>query len=144
MAEQVRVAELSELEKNQPLCVEHAGVPYVVIKTKKGIKAFVSLCSHKELAMFPPQLKKGCLVCPHHKVVFDAASGEVVDDRGKDVPCGLPTVRTTVIDDVLYLCARKKHRKIVPKRVRKRVRKAGKETRRALSLLQSNQLIRRN
>jgi nitrite reductase/ring-hydroxylating ferredoxin subunit len=127
MAEQIRVAELSELEKHKPVCVEYAGVPYIVVKTKKGIKAFISLCSHKELAMFPPKLKDGCLICPHHKVVFDAASGDVVDDQGKDVPFGLPKVQTTVVDGVLYLSARKKHRKIVPKRARKWTRRAGKK-----------------
>ena len=127
MAELVRIAALSELEENQPFCLEHAGVPYVVVKTKKGIKAFVALCSHKELAMFPPLLKKGCLVCPHHKVVFDAITGDVLDDRDKDAPYGLPQVQVNILNNVLYLSARQKHRKLVPKRERKRVRKLAKK-----------------
>jgi nitrite reductase/ring-hydroxylating ferredoxin subunit len=128
MAERVRVARVAKLETGKPYCIEHAGVPYVVVKTKRGIKAFVSLCSHKELAMFPPKLKKGCLVCPHHKVEFDAVSGAVKDDQGKDVPYGLPEVKTSIVEGVLYLSAKKKHHKFVPKRERKRVARIAKKT----------------
>jgi nitrite reductase/ring-hydroxylating ferredoxin subunit len=127
MAERVRILELSALEKDQPVCIEHSGVPYVIVKTRHGVKAFISLCSHKELAMFPPKFKKGCLVCPYHKVSFDAQTGSVVDDRGKAVPLGLPQVQTEEVEGVLYLNAKKKHRKIIPKSVRKWVKKAAKK-----------------
>jgi nitrite reductase/ring-hydroxylating ferredoxin subunit len=127
MAEQVRIAELATLERDEPVCVEHAGVPYVIIKTKDGIQAFVSVCSHKELAMFPPRFKKGCLVCPYHKVAFDAQTGSVVDDQGKHVPLGLAQVQTEEIEGVLYLKAKKKQRRRVPKAVRKWVKKAVKQ-----------------
>lgn len=127
MAEQVRVTKLSKLIEGELFCVQQDGVPYVVIKTKKGIKAYVSFCSHKKLAMFPPKLKGSCVVCPHHKVEFAVASGKVKDDQGKDVPFGLPQVRVVEVDGVLYLRTKKKHRKVVPKRERKRVAKLVKK-----------------
>jgi nitrite reductase/ring-hydroxylating ferredoxin subunit len=123
----VRIAEGAALERGEPVCIEHAGVPYVIVKTYHGVKAFISLCSHKELAMFPPKFKKGCLVCPYHKVSFDAQTGSVVDDQGKDVPLGLPQVQTEEVEGVLYLNVKKKHRKIVPKPVRKWTKKAAKK-----------------
>lgn len=129
MAEQVRVTELTRLEQDTPVCLEYAGVPYVVIKTIHGVHAFLSVCAHKELAMFPPKFKKGCLVCPHHKVAFAAQTGLVLDDQGKDVPYGLLPVQTEEIDGVLYLSAKKNHRKHVPKAVRKWVKKAAKKQR---------------
>lgn len=118
MSEQIRVAKLSELDEKAPLCLEHRGVPYAVLKTKAGIRAFVSFCTHKELAMFPPKLKKECLVCPHHKVAFDMFSGKVVDDKGKDVD-DLKAVTVEIINDEVFLIAKKKHRAIVPKSERK-------------------------
>lgn len=127
MAELIRVTELAQLTDTQPFCLEHRGVPYVVVKTKKGIKAYVSLCAHKDLAMFPPKFKKGCLVCPYHKVSFAATSGKVEDDQGKDVPHGLPPVRVLVENDVLFLQARKKHRRVVPKGQRKRIKRLGQK-----------------
>jgi nitrite reductase/ring-hydroxylating ferredoxin subunit len=121
MAEQVRVTKLSKLTEGEPFCLQHKGVPYVVVRTKKGIKAYVSFCSHKELVMFPPIFKGSCLVCPHHKVEFAAVSGKVKDDQGKVVPFGLLQVRVVAVEGVLYLWAKKKHRKLIPKQERKRV-----------------------
>jgi nitrite reductase/ring-hydroxylating ferredoxin subunit len=126
VSESVRVAPVAEMEELEPLCVEHRGVPYCVVKTKAGVRAFVSFCTHKDLAMFPPGMKKGRLVCPHHKVTFDAETGEVVDDRGKDVD-DLEPAEVEVAGDVVYLKAKKKHRALVPKGERKKIKKRGKE-----------------
>lgn len=122
MSELIRVAPISELGELEPLCVAHRGVPYCVVKTKEGVRAFVSLCTHKDLAMFPPDVKKGHLICPHHKVAFDPDSGKVVDARGKDAD-DLKPVKVQVIDGVVYLKAKKKHRALVPKGERRRVKK---------------------
>ncbi|HYE72196.1 MAG TPA: Rieske 2Fe-2S domain-containing protein [Blastocatellia bacterium] len=122
MSERLRVGSLSELNEREPFCIEHRGVPYTLIKTKHGVRAFVSFCTHKDLAMFPPKLKKECLVCPHHKVAFEIGSGKVVDDRGKDVD-DLQMVDVEVINDEVFLIAKKKHRAIVPKSERKWVKK---------------------
>jgi len=122
MREHIRVAAVSELQDMKPICVEHRGVPYALIKVQEDIQAYVSLCAHKNLVMDPPHVAKGCLVCPHHHVTFDPASGEVVDNRGKKVPEGLMPVPLMVIDGVVYLKCRKKHRKLVPKRQRLKVK----------------------
>jgi len=126
MRERIRVAAVSELRDMKPACVEHRGVLYAIIKVQDDIKAYVSLCAHKNLVMDPPQVSKGCLICPHHRVTFDAMSGEVVDARGKKMPQGLMPVALMVIDGVVYLEARKKHRKLVPKRQRFKVKRKHK------------------
>jgi len=122
MAELIHLPPASEIEELRPLSVQHRGVPYCVVKVGGEVRAYVAVCSHKDLAMFPPQLKAGRLVCPHHKVAFDPATGEVADDRGKEVPSGLPSVKLEVIDGALYLKAKKKHRRLLPKSERRRVR----------------------
>src|SRR5919109_2413869 len=114
MAEMIEVAPLAQLTEEEPLCIEHGGVPYCLIKVGEKVCAYVSICTHKDLAMFPPKMKKGLMVCPHHKVAFDAVTGEVVKDRGKSVE-DLTRVRTEIVDGVIYLEARKRHRKLVPK-----------------------------
>jgi nitrite reductase/ring-hydroxylating ferredoxin subunit len=123
MRERIRVAAVSELHDMEPICVEHRGVLYVTIKVQGELKGYVSLCAHKDLVMDPPRVAKGCLVCPHHKVTFDPTSGAVVDDRGKKVPQGLMPVELVVADGVVYLETRKKHRKLVPKRQRFKVKR---------------------
>jgi nitrite reductase/ring-hydroxylating ferredoxin subunit len=125
MTELVPVARFSQIGEMIPSCVEHDGVPYCLIKVGDTIKAFVSICTHKDLAMFPPKIKKGRLVCPHHKVAFDPVTGEVVKDRGKDVD-GLVPVEVQIIEDVVHLEARKNHRKLVPKGERKWLEKQSK------------------
>ena len=126
MAELIPVALLERLKEMEPVCLEHGGVPYCVIKVGAEVSAFVAICTHKELAMFPPKPKKGLLVCPHHKVAFDPATGEVVDDRGKSVD-DLASVKVEVVDGVVLLEARKRHRKLVSKRERRWVKKENKK-----------------
>jgi nitrite reductase/ring-hydroxylating ferredoxin subunit len=118
MAEMIRVAQLVQLRDEEPLCIEHEGVPYCLVKVEGQIRAYLSICTHKDQAMFPPKMKKGLLVCPHHKVAFDPETGEVADDRGKKVDALLP-VRIEIVDDVIHLEARKRHRKLVPRRERR-------------------------
>jgi len=59
-------------------------------------------------------VKRGLLVCPHHKVGFDPVTGEVVKDRGKSVDC-LTRARIEIVDGVIFLEARNRYRKLVPK-----------------------------
>jgi nitrite reductase/ring-hydroxylating ferredoxin subunit len=101
-------------------------VPYCVVKTGEEVKAFVTICTHEDLAMFPPRVKKGRLVCPHHGVEFSGATGEVVKHHGKDAD-PLPEARLEINDGVVYLEARKRHRKLVPKRARKWVERQAKK-----------------
>lgn len=123
MRESICVGAVSELHEMVPICVAHRGVLYTIVKVQGEIKAYVSLCAHKNLVMDPPRVAKGCLVCPHHKVTFDPRSGDLVDDRGKDVPQGLMPVKLEVADGMVYLEARKKHRKLVPKRLRQKLKR---------------------
>lgn len=125
MAKLIPVAPPARLRRGKPLCVEHRGVPYCVVRTKKDkIKAFVTICTHKDLAMFPPAVKRRRLICPYHDVEFDTANGKVIKSRGKKVE-RLPQVAVKIVDDVIHLAARKKHRKLIPKAERKWVVKEG-------------------
>jgi nitrite reductase/ring-hydroxylating ferredoxin subunit len=126
MAEMIPIVPFARLEEMEPLCITYKEVPYCLIRVGDEINAFVSICTHKDLAMFPPKMKKGLMVCPHHKVAFDAVTGEVVKDRGKSV-AGLTRVRAEVIDGVIYLEARKRYRKLVPKSEREWVEKESKK-----------------
>lgn len=126
MAKLIRVAALSSLENMQPLYVEHRGVPYCVIKTEEELKAFVTICTHKDLAMFPALLKKDCLVCPHHGIAFDCITGKIAKAHGKDAD-PLPKVALEIVEDIVYLKTRKRHRKLLPKSERKWVAKQAKK-----------------
>jgi nitrite reductase/ring-hydroxylating ferredoxin subunit len=125
MAEMIPVVPFARLEEMKPLCVTSEGVPYCLIRIGDEVSAFVSICPHKELAMFPPKVKKGLLVCPHHKVGFDPVSGEVVKDRGKSVE-SLTPARIEIIDGVIFLEARNRYRKLVPKSEREWIVKESK------------------
>jgi nitrite reductase/ring-hydroxylating ferredoxin subunit len=127
MAEMIPIAPLAWLSEMEPLCIVREGVPYCLIRVGDEVNAFVSICTHKDLAMFPPKVKKGLMVCPHHKVAFDAVTGEVVKDRGKRVE-DLTRVRIEIVDGVIYLEARKRHRKLVPKSEREWVEKENKRS----------------
>lgn len=126
MAKLIPVAALPSLKNMQPVYIEHRGVPYCVIKTGEEVQAFVTICTHKDLAMFPALLKKDCLVCPHHGIAFDCATGKIAKAHGKDAD-PLPKVAIELIDDTVYLKARKRHRKLVPKSERKWVTKRAKK-----------------
>jgi nitrite reductase/ring-hydroxylating ferredoxin subunit len=128
MAEMIPIVLSARLGEMEPLCITYEGVPYCLIRVGDEINAFVSICTHKDLAMFPPKMKRGMMVCPHHKVAFDAATGEVVKDRGKSVE-NLTRVRTEIVDGVIYLEARKRYRKLVPKSERKWMEKERLEKR---------------
>jgi nitrite reductase/ring-hydroxylating ferredoxin subunit len=103
MAEKIRVSSLDDLAEMIPVCLTHQGVPYCVIKTSQGVKAFIAICPHEGKVMNPPLVNDGCLVCPFHKVAFDAISGEVREARKKRLPGGLSQVRAEILDEVVYL-----------------------------------------
>jgi nitrite reductase/ring-hydroxylating ferredoxin subunit len=129
MAKLIPVTPLAKLRRNKPICVEHRGVPYCVIRTKENkIKSFVTICTHKDLAMFPPDVKKGQLVCPYHDAAFDAATGKRLKSSRKKAK-SLPKVDVEVVEDVVFIETRKKHRKLIPKGERKWVEKEGKKFR---------------
>jgi nitrite reductase/ring-hydroxylating ferredoxin subunit len=129
MAKLVLVAPLAKLKRNKPICVEHRGVPYCVVKTKDGeIKSFVTVCTHKDLAMFPPDARNGKLICPFHDAAFDADTGRLSKSSRKKAK-RLPEVYVEIIDGVIHIEARKKHRKLLPKSERKWVEKEGRKLR---------------
>lgn len=139
MAKLISIVPLTALERGQPLCVEHRGVPYCVVRTKKDkVKAFVTICTHKDLAMFPPEVKKRRLVCPYHEVEFDAANGKVAKARGKKAK-RLPQVEVEILAGVIHLATRKKHRKLVPKKERRWVAKESAKQRQKQARVQSSE-----
>lgn len=127
MAKLIPVLPLSALKNQEPVCLQHRGVPYCLVRLgKKKVKAFVTVCSHKDLAMFPPDVKKKHMICPFHEVEFSATTGKVTKRRGKKVSA-LPKAGIEVIDGIVHLETRRKHRKLVPKGERKWVEREGKK-----------------
>ncbi len=127
MAKLIPVAPLAKMKKSEAICVEHRGVPYCVVKTNVGkVKSFVSICTHKDLAMFPPDVKKGKLICPYHEAAFDASTGKLAKSSRKKAK-RLPKVAVKVREGVIHIEARKKHRKLIPKSERKWVEKEGRK-----------------
>ena len=140
MAEMIPVVPLAWLEEMEPLCIAREGVPYCLIRVGDEVSAFVSICPHKELAMFPPKVRKGLLVCPHHKVGFDPMTGEVVKDRGKSVECLTPA-RIEIIDGVIFLEARNRHRKLLSRSEREWVEKESTRMDKKMEKLMEDKLI---
>ncbi|HKC87497.1 MAG TPA: Rieske (2Fe-2S) protein [Blastocatellia bacterium] len=129
MAKLIPVAPLAKLKRGKPLCVEHRGVPYCVVKAKDGeLRSFVTVCTHKGLAMFPPDARNGKLICPYHDAAFDTATGKLAKSSRKKAK-RLPRVDVEIIDGVIHIEARKKHRNLLPKSERKWVEKEGRKSR---------------
>ena len=129
MAKLIPVAPIKKLRKNKPLCVEHRGVPYCVVKTGQcEVKSFITICTHKDLVMFPPDMKNGKLICPYHDASFDTATGKLSKSSRKKAK-RLPEVGIEIVENVVYIETRKKHRKLIPKGERKWVEQEGKKLR---------------
>ena len=129
MAKLIPVARLAKLKRSKPICIEHRGVPYCVLKTKDGeIRSFVTVCTHKDLAMFPPDARNGKLICPFHDAAFDAATGKLAKSSRKKAK-RLTRVCVEIIDGEIHIEARKKHRKLLPKSERELVEKEGRKLR---------------
>lgn len=130
MPELIEVASQRDLREFTPVCVVHEGVPYCVVKIRDEVKAYIAICSHED-KVFTPEMKGRCLVCPFHKVYFDAASGAVHDRNGKSVPRGLATVSTLTRDGYVYLVAEDSHRTLLfQSQARRQERRARKQRRR--------------
>lgn len=114
MQELVRVAHQSSLWDSTPVCVQHKGVPYCVVRMQDEITAYITICSHEEKA-FTPEMIDRCLVCPFHRVYFDASSGEVRDRNGKNVPKGLARVSTETRDGYIYVVSEDAHFELLAK-----------------------------
>ena len=124
MPKHVPIPFMGELEENAPRLVVFEGVPYCVVKAEGKTRAFVAVCTHKDRAIVPLRLKKGTIPCPHHGATFSPLTGEVVQERGNKVPCGMPEVAIEAMSDgVPALVARKRHRKMLSKKERKRMEK---------------------
>jgi nitrite reductase/ring-hydroxylating ferredoxin subunit len=119
--EKILVANVDELKEMEPRCLEHHGVPYCIIRRGDEVRAYVSVCSHEDLAMYPPIAKKGRLICPHHKVSFDPLTGEVINDHGKKTPTGLPPVTLEIVAGAVFIETRKRHRRFLGKKERHKV-----------------------
>src|SRR5262245_21262123 len=123
MAKLIPVAPLAKLKKGDPICVEHRGTPYCVLKTKDGqVRSFVTVCTHKDLAMFPPEARNGKLICPFHEAAFDADTGRLAKSSRKKAK-RLPKVEVEIIDGVIHIEVRNKPRKLLPKSEREWVEK---------------------
>ncbi len=129
MAKLIPVVPLTKLKRGKPICVEHKGVPYCVVKTSDGeIRSFVSVCTHENLAMFPPETRKGKLICPFHDAAFDADTGRLAKSSPKKAN-RLPSVDVEIIDGLIHIETRKKHRKLLPKSERKSVEREAEKSR---------------
>lgn len=95
--------------------VELFDIPVVIIKEGHQVNGFISICSHKYIAMTNNlQKKDGCLVCPYHYVLFDIKSGLVKDCKEKEVPEGLISVPVNAIDDETFdVILTKDHREYI-------------------------------
>ena len=125
--EQFTVCSADQLREMEPVSIEHRGIPYCLIKTGEDLHAFVAVCSHKDLPMFPPDCRKGRFICPHHKVTFDAQTGAIARTHGKSVPNGLIPVLIEVRDGMVLLEARARHRKMLSRKQRRKVEKRSRK-----------------
>ncbi|MBI3654712.1 MAG: Rieske 2Fe-2S domain-containing protein [Acidobacteria bacterium] len=114
MAEMIRVASLDEMTETMAVCLNHRDIPYCVIKSGDTVQAFIAVCPHENKVMNPPLVLDGCLVCPFHKVAFDATSGAVREARNKRLTKGLSPVQTGILAGVVYLQAQIEHQSFAP------------------------------
>jgi nitrite reductase/ring-hydroxylating ferredoxin subunit len=129
MSKLISVATLAQIKKKKPVCLEHRGVPYCVVRVKKDkFKAFITICSHKDLAMFPADLKKGDFVCPYHDAAFDLTTGKPRKSNRKKAD-RLPEVEVEINKGMVQIETKKKHRSLIPKDERKWVEKTSRKLR---------------
>lgn len=129
MPKLISVAAPTQIKKKKPVCLEHRGVPYCVVRVKKDkFKAFITVCTHKDLAMFPADVKKGDLVCPYHDAAFAMTDGKPRKSNRKKAD-RLPEVDVEINKGMVQIETKKKHRSLVPKGERKWVEKTARKLR---------------
>jgi nitrite reductase/ring-hydroxylating ferredoxin subunit len=135
MKSKIAITSVSKLEEMLPLYVKRDGVPYCIVKFEGQVRAFISICSH-EYREFVPKTQGNCIVCPFHQVCFDAATGEVSDNRTKRVPAGLFPVSTEIRNGLVFINVEDEHRCFaVDSEARYQQRRAEKRKRRWYSFL---------
>ncbi len=76
-----RIAESSEVRRNQAISVDCLGENFVVFRSEDGdVFVLDAYCSHMGANLgFGGLVKKNCIECPFHQWKFDGHDGSVVD-----------------------------------------------------------------
>ena len=84
---EIRVASLEEMQAGQPLLVEAAGTPVVLVRAGDTVYACNDICTHQGGPLSEGKLSGTRLSCPWHGWMFDVKTGEcVMPSRGGAVP----------------------------------------------------------
>jgi nitrite reductase/ring-hydroxylating ferredoxin subunit len=87
---------LSQLAEGKMMGVELGGRAIVVCRTKDGVTALDTVCSHAYALMHEGRLRGNRLICPLHGASFDCRSGAVL---GAPATSPLATFAVRVSDD---------------------------------------------
>lgn len=79
------VGAAADAVEGQPLVVDAAGVPVLVVRHGARFSAIADRCTHRGGPLHEGPVEGGCVTCPWHASVFRLADGEV--ERG---PAALP------------------------------------------------------
>ncbi len=74
----VRVLAEHELVAGQMRCVEVAGEPVLLCRTRDGLHAIDAVCTHAFARLEEGRLRGHRLICPLHGASFDVRSGAVL------------------------------------------------------------------
>jgi nitrite reductase/ring-hydroxylating ferredoxin subunit len=121
--ELVRICASADVEPSRPVSATLRGIPYVVVRDDATVRGYVSICAHKDIA-FVARGVGDCIECPLHGVCFDARTGAVVDDKGRQVPSGLEPADVDERDGEVFVRVVARHRDLVAAAAARRFRRA--------------------
>ena len=78
MGQFVKVAEVSDLQENQPYCVEAEGHKICLVNLGGDIKAVADTCSHAEASLSEGDVDGTEIICPLHYASFCLNTGQAM------------------------------------------------------------------
>lgn len=67
--------DLSQITPQKPFRIEHMGTAIVVIRSEKGLHAYLDRCPHAEWPLSQGEVSDGVLQCSGHGWRFDVSTG---------------------------------------------------------------------
>ena len=74
----IKVLPEQELIEGRMRCVEVAGRPVLLVRTREGVHALDNICTHAYARMDEGRQRGHRLICPLHGASFDARTGAVL------------------------------------------------------------------
>ncbi len=94
------VARIDQLDDDEVLGVEAAGIPVAVYKLDGEYFATNDICTHEHAKLSDGYVEEGCIECPLHMGMFEIATGKA---RGAPVEVDIATYPVKLEDGAILV-----------------------------------------